>query len=109
MAEPAVSGEAPAMLIIVFLVRVTFCWIEMKVRDRQRPNETANADFQTPQDDSSTTAGGAKKTRTSMAILYHRIVRSDDAPVHMQYMAGALFALQPIIFVDYSAGIGKRM
>ena len=103
------SGEAPAMLIIVFLVRVAFCWIEMKVRDRQRPNETANADFQTPQDDSGTTAGGAKKRRSSMAVLYHRIVRSDDAPVHMQYMAGALFALQLIIFVDYAAGIGKRM
>ena len=100
------SGEAPAMLIIVFLVRVAFCWIEMKVRDRQRPNETANADLQTPP---GTTAGGAKKRRSSMAILYHRIVRSDDAPVHMQYMAGALFALQLIIFVDYAAGIGKRM
>ena len=103
------SGEAPAMLIIVFLVRVAFCWIEMKVRDRQRPNETANADFQTPQDDSGTTAGSAKKRRSSMAILYHRIVRSDDAPVLMQYMAGELFAHQLIIFVDYAAGIGKRM
>ena len=102
-------GEAPTMLVIVFLVRVAFCWIEMKVRDRQRPNETANADFQTPQGDSGTTAGGAKKRRSSMAVLYHRIVRSDDTPVHMQYMAGALFALQPIIFVDFAAGIGKGM
>jgi hypothetical protein len=97
--NPQFYGEAPIMLIIIFCIRVAFCWIEMKVRDCQRANET----------DTSAT-NRSKTRRSSMAVLYHRIVEhSDDAPVHMQYMAGALFALQPAFFVLFAAGNGKYM
>ena len=101
--HPQFRGEAPVMLTIIFMVRVTFCWIEMKVRDRQRPNETDTGA-------TTTDATGAKRRRSSMAVLYHRAVRSDDdAPVHMQYLAGAMFALQPVLFVEYSARFGKQL
>ena len=96
-------GEAPIMLTIIFMVRVTFCWIEMNVRDRQRPNETDTCA-------TTTDARGANRRRSSMAVLYHRVVRSDDdAPVHMQYLAGALFALQLVLFVEYAAWFGKKL
>ena len=43
-----------------------------------------------------------------MAVLYHRVVHSDDdATVHMKYLAGAVFALQPALFVEYAAWFGK--
>ena len=42
-----------------------------------------------------------------MAVLYHRIIRSGEAPVQMQFLAFAMFAMQPIIFVPYVALIGK--
>ena len=112
-------GEAPLMLTIVLFVRVVFCWIEMKVRDRQRPNETAtsattNAGQRAPQTDEDASSeisrsNGSRARRSSMAVLYHRIARSDDrdAPIHMQCMAGALFALQPALFVFAAAYVGR--
>ena len=112
-------GEAPTMLIIVFFVRVTFCSIEMKVRDRQRDNETdtsatTNAGQQTPETDedasgenSRSNEARARARRSSMAVLYHRIVRSEDALVHMRCMAAVLFALQPVLLVCTAAYVGK--
>jgi len=44
-----------------------------------------------------------------MAVLCHRIFRSGDALPHMKYMAGALFALQPIFFVFNAAQFGKEL
>jgi hypothetical protein len=89
-------GEAPIMLMIVFFVRIVFCWIEIEVRARQHGNDGG-------------AAAGARSRRPSMAVLYHRVVRSEDAPVHMQYMAGALFVLQAPIFVAYAARFGRQM
>ena len=35
-------GEAPIMLTIVFVVRIAFCWIEIKVRAHRRNDTTGN-------------------------------------------------------------------
>ena len=106
-------GEAPLMLTIVFAVRIVFCWIEMKVRARQRgdetdPSTTADTDLQTPRTDTGGAAARSKTRRSSMAVLYTRIVGSDEVPVHMQYLAGVFFALQPLLFVVYAARFGKQ-
>lgn len=86
-------GEALITLVIVLFIRIVFCWIEMKVRAHQH-------------DDDGGAAAGARHRRSSMAVLYHRVVRSEGAPVHMQNMAGVLFALQPGFFVVYAALFG---
>ena len=114
-------GEAPVMLSIVFAVRVAFCWIEVKVRAHQRRNKesttinAAGVDLRSSQPDGD--IGGennrsnetkTKARRSSMAVLYHRIVSSDDVPVHMQYLAGASFVLQPILFIVYAARDGRQ-
>lgn len=115
-------GEAPIMLTIVFVVRIAFCWIEIKVRAHRRNDTTGNGNsaiaeagrrtFRNHHDEASRSsepdAAPAAKRRASMAVLYHRIVRSDDSPVHMQYLAAALFASQPIIFVSLAAQFGKE-
>ena len=117
-------GEALIMMTIVFLVRVAFCYIEFAVRANQLRRDEArtsatDADISqhspnneeeaigdnAPTNDEGTRAAG-KSRRSSMVVLYHRIVRSNDASVQMQYLAFALFALQPIIFVPYAALIG---
>ena len=109
------------MLSIVFAVWVAFCWIEVKVRAHQRRNKgstiinAAGVDLRSSQPDGD--IGGEnnrsnetkpKARRSSMAVLYHRIVSSDDVPVHMQYLAGASFALQPILFIVYAARDGRQ-
>ena len=48
-----------------------------------------------------------KKRRSSMAVLYDRIVHSERAPIEMQCMDGALFALQTALLVCYAAKMGK--
>ena len=114
-------GEAPIMLTIVFVVRVVFCWIEVKARAHQRRNKEsthrsgADAVLRSPQPDGDISGENKrsnvtkpKARRSSMAVLYQRIVSSDDAPVHMQYLAGASFALQPIHFVILAARYGHR-
>ena len=98
-------GEAPAMLVIIFCIRIEFCWVEIEVRARQRIISTARTATQNGADDGNNrsreteSSAGYKSRRSSMAVLYDRVVRSDDAHVHMQYLAGALFLLQPILFV----------
>ena len=42
-----------------------------------------------------------------MAVLYNRIVRSQEAPVEVKYMAGVAFALQALMFVIMAATMGK--
>ena len=109
------------MLTIVFVVRVVFCWIEVKARAHQRRNKEdthrsgVEAVLRSPQPDGDISGENkrsnvtkTKARRSSMAVLYQRIVSSDDAPVHMQYLAGAAFALQPILFVILAAQYGKR-
>ena len=58
--------------------------------------------------DGETTETKTKARRSSMAVLYHRIVSSGDVPVHMQYLVGASFALQPILFIVMAARYGKQ-
>ena len=87
-------GEAPIMMIVVLAVRVAFCYIEVAVRARQRRR-------------TETGAVAARGRRPSMAVLYDRVVRSRDAPVHVQCAAGGLLALQPLLFVCYAASKGK--
>ena len=88
------QGEAPIMIIVVLAVRVAFCYIEVAVRARQRRR-------------TETGAVAARGRRPSTAVLYDRVVRSRDAPVHMQCAAGGLLALQPLLFVCYAAAVGK--
>ena len=107
-------GEAPIMLSIIFIVRIAFCWIEMKVRARQRGDETdasttTDANPQTPRTDTGSVATRVTRGRSSMAVLCTRIVGSDEAPVYVQYMAGALFASHPIIFVTLAARFGRQL
>jgi hypothetical protein len=111
-------GEAPIMLTIIFFIRILFCWIEIKLRARQRGNEagtsaTSDAEPRAPQINGEHASGENGRSnviqrRSSMAVLYHRIVLSDDAPVQMQYMAGALFALQQVLFVFFASQFGKQ-
>jgi hypothetical protein len=119
-------GEALIMMTIVFLVRVVFCYIEFAVRANQRRRDetrtsATDADISqpspnneeeaigdnTPTNDEGTRAASKSRRRSSMAVLYHRIVRSNDAPVQMHYLTCALFVLQPIIFVPYATMIGN--
>ena len=85
------QGEAPIkMIIVVLAVRVAFCYIEVAVRAHQQRR-------------AATGAVAARGRRPSTAVLYDRVVRSRDAPVHMQCAAGGLLALQPLLFVCYAA------
>jgi hypothetical protein len=52
-------------------------------------------------------AVGMKSRRSSMAVLYNRIVRSQEAPVEVKYVAGVAFALQAGQFVACAAMIRK--
>ena len=113
-------GEAPIMLTIVFVVRIAFCWTEIKIRAHRRNDTTGNGNSATAEAgrrtfrnheasrSSEPDAAPAAKRRAPMAVLYHRIVRSDVPPGHMQYLAAALFASQPIIFVSLAAQFGKE-
>ena len=87
-------GEGPIMMIVVLAVRVAFCWVEVTVRARQRRR-------------AETGAVAARGRRSSMVVLYHRVVRSRDAPIQMQRAAGGLLALQSLLFVCYAAIKGK--
>ena len=77
----------------------------------ESPSNDGNDDItmQTPRTDTGGAAARSKTRRSSMAVLYTRIVGSDDAPVHMQYLAGALFALQPPLFVALAARFGREL
>ena len=86
-------GEAPIMLSAVLMIRIVFCWIEIKVRAHERSNGSNRR---------------AQKKRSSMVVLYTRIAHSDGAAVHMKYLAIALFALQPMIFLEYAAEMGRQ-
>ena len=87
-------GEAPIMMIVVLAVRVAFCYIEVAVRARQRRC-------------AATGAVAARGRRPSMAVLYDRVVRSRDAPVHMRCAAGGLLAMKSLLFVYLAAQQGK--
>ena len=108
-------GEAPIMMIIVLAVRLLFCWIELMIRARQcRHNDTANnndmtAELNNAEDVaiSDERAVGTKSRRSSMPVLYNRIVRSQEAPVEVKYVAGVAFALQAGQFVACAAMIRK--
>lgn len=110
-------GEGPIMMIIVLAVRLIFCWIELRVERMQRRNDgtdnsttSAEVGIEDVRSDEERAVGATKSRRSSMmAVLYNRIVRSEEAPVEMKYMAGATFALQAVIFVYNAASIGKRI
>ena len=104
-------GDAAIVLIVVLVVRVIFCVLEIRVRawrKRDAPT-TRSASSGVGRSDTEIGAPTAKKRRASMAVLYDRIAQSRDDAVHMQYMAGTLFALQPILFVVYAAILGQRI
>ena len=107
-------GEAPMMMIIVLAVRLVFCWIELVIRARQRRNnDTGNNNNATAELSnvdvaiSAERALGASSRRSSMAVLYNRIVRREEAPVEVKYMAGYTFAIQAVLFVSIAAAFGK--
>ena len=87
-------GEAPIIMIVVLAVRVAFCYIEVALRARQRHR-------------TETGAVAARGRRPSMAVLYDRVVRSRDAPVHMRCAAGGLLAMKSLLFVYLAAQQGK--
>jgi hypothetical protein len=81
------------MMLIVLADRLIFCWTELTTRARQRRNnDTANNNDTTAElnnadvDRSDERAVGAKSRRSSMAVLYNRIVRSQEAPIEVKYM-----------------------
>ena len=104
-------GEAPLMMTVVLVIRIAFCWVEVKVRAQHDNGTTTPRTAPEAERRESGDGRSAAKTRhSSMAVLYHRVVHSgDDNLAHMQYLAAALFALQPIIFVMYVAYFGKDM
>ena len=103
------------MMIIVLAVRLIFCWIEQTMRRMQRRNDDTDSTtsvevgIEDVRNDEERAAGATKSRRSSMAVLYNRIVRSEEAPVEMKYMAVTAFALQAVMFVGYAAHTGKQV
>lgn len=103
MGQERVRGEVPIMLLLVLAVRVVFCCIEMKLRKLKRRKKTTTADAYV-----STTAG-PRQRRSSMSVLYNRIIHSRNAPVHMKYASGVWFAWIAVIIVVLAASFGRRL
>ena len=102
------------MMIIVLAVRLIFCWIELTIRRMQRrddytDNTSSGEVCIEERSDEERAVGATKSRRSSMAVLYNRIVRSEEAPVEMKYMAVATFALQAVLFVGNAAAFGKQL
>ena len=119
-------GGALVMLTIILFNRMAFCWIEVEVRPyylliwpgrclktvavrvakvRAHPHRY-NTDTSATEPSSEDPASDAARTRrSSMAGLYHRIVRPDNdvVPVQMKYLASAFLLLQSILFVEYTS------
>ena len=117
-------GETPSMLAIVLIVRIVFCWIELKVRRHQSrshhlddltisssadgaPQNTDGVGEDTDGNTSPRTGAATRRRRSSINVLYARIVHSRES--HMRYLAVGLFCLQPIILVCVAAALGKKM
>ena len=112
------------MLTVVLAVRLIFCWLEVKVRHYQKRHThrdgtaAANGAYQ-GDGERGTEDGGSedpnrsrrrpKTRRSSMKVLYDRIIDSREAPTHMKFLAISLFCLQPIILVGQAASIGKQV
>ena len=107
-------GEAPIMMIIVLAARLIFCWIELTVRRMQRRNgdtdntTVAEIGIEDVRSDDKRAVGATKSRRSSMTVLYNRIVRSEEAPVEMKYMTVAAFAFQAVLFVYNAAAMGRK-
>ena len=110
------QGEAPIMMTGVLAVRLIFCWIELTLRahvrggsnNKDTDNNTGGSDGNADVSGDQSAPRHAKRRKSSMSILYTRIVRSQEATVEMQYMAGGSFVLQAVQFVLYAAAIGKK-
>jgi len=114
-------GQTSMMLAVVLVVRLVICWFELQIRNHQRHNRTALAEGVRERDggewEGDMNAGTdshlrransrARSRRTSMTVLYNRIVHSRDAPVHMKYLAFGLFCSGPILLVFAAANTGK--
>ena len=110
-------GETRITLLCVFVIRIIFCLIEHKLRElRHKYNSTKDGVCCTLKrdegsDGSADNHRGSQRNiprRSSISVLFHRVVRSKDMPVHMQYFAGATFALQPVLLVLNAAIFGKQ-
>ena len=117
-------GETTRMLTVVLVVRLIFCWLEVKVRHYQKRHAhrdgtaAANGAYQGDGERGTEDGGNEdpnrsqrrpKTRRPSMKVLYDRIVDSREAPTHMKFLAISLFCLQPIILVGQAASIGRQV
>ena len=110
-------GEAPIMMAVALAVRVISCWVELTIRARMRhgSNDDAGNNLGSSDGNADVSGDGERvaamgsnsRRRASTAVLYNRIVRSQEAPVAMQYLTGGSFALQAIQFVPIAANIGR--
>ena len=97
-------------LPIVFVVRLLFCWTQLKIRHYQHrdqphgdcPGRTADGGSQ-PR-----LYGATRSRRPSKSVLYFRIAESRKAPSHMRYLAVGLFCWQLVlVFACNVATMGK--
>ena len=92
------QGETPSMLAIVFVVRLLFCWTQLKIRHYQRrdqphddcPGRTADGGSQPRLN------GATRSRRPSKSVLYFWIAESRKPPSHMRYLAVGLFCWQQL-------------
>ena len=96
-------GEVPTMLSIVLVVRILFCWIELKVRQYQRRDHDSFAGGTADGSSSQPRPTAVTRSRRSSSVLYSRIAESREIPAHMRYLAVGLFCYQPVMLVFYAA------
>ena len=109
-------GGMLRLLTIVLAVRIFFCWIEIKVRQYQSRNRHLD-DHHAPSEGVAQHGGGdssahpntsSRSRRSSMQVLFNRIVHSTEAPMRIRYLAVSLFCLQAVLLVCNAANIGRE-
>ena len=124
------SGESPLLLCVVFLIRVAFCIVEISVRQRQRQtielrSRASSIDIELRQwaasidQTAELRSRGAsidqtadcyrpvlRRSRSSAALIYNRIVHSREAPSRMKYMALYFIFMQSLLLVVNAARFG---
>ena len=106
------QGETPMLLSIVLVVRISFCWVELKIRhhlyrDHPHPHNGPTGVAADGSNQPRLLNGATRSRRSSMSVLYSRIAESLKTPSHMRHLAVGLFCWQPVVLVFAAATMGK--
>ena len=107
-------GESAATLVVVFALRMVFCWFELTVRSSRMLVEILHPGHARESDPKASSARNLAEVKTatrraSGLQLFDRIVRvvNDDAVRWMQRLAAGMIIMQPLILVAFAAGFGN--